>query len=216
MNFPEGDNEFKEQVIDRVEGDREKGWSISYDGWGFFVPETSPIEPKVGMTARFYGRGIGSVVRGLFLNGTKVFYRTEAEEKEHSEIAMYGADAADWLRRWDAGKSVFSISMGGLGPGYEQCIQITAAEILRHLLEAKYEPSLWQDHEVWKRDRKAIEKVVFANKTIDALGLSGAQWGAALNLAINLYRDGPRGVMSHPEVRDRHIQVSRTFPGMAA
>ncbi|KKK93920.1 hypothetical protein LCGC14_2688070 [marine sediment metagenome] len=28
------------------------------------------------------------------------------------------------IERWDAGRSLFSVEMGGLGPGYEQAIQI--------------------------------------------------------------------------------------------
>ena len=47
---------------------------------------------------------------------------------------FYGKDAVEWLRRWDAGEGVWSIEMGGIGPGYEQCIQITAAEILRYMI----------------------------------------------------------------------------------
>lgn len=33
------------------------------------------------MLARFYGRGIGATVRGLFLDGVKVFYRSPEEQK---------------------------------------------------------------------------------------------------------------------------------------
>ena len=29
-------------------------------------------------------------------------------------------DAAEQLRRWDAGDSIWTVEMGGLGPGYEQ------------------------------------------------------------------------------------------------
>ncbi len=47
---------------------------------------------------------------------------------------MFGIDATEWLRRWDAGETVWTVSLGGLGPEYEQCIQITGAEILRWLL----------------------------------------------------------------------------------
>lgn len=125
---------------------------------------------------------------------------------------MYGADAADWLKRWDDGQSVWSISLGGLGPGYEQAIQITVAETLRHLLEREYDAKLWEDSEKWRLDRKEIEAAGFANPKIAALGLSGAQWGAALHMAVQLYRRGPRAIMSDEQVKDRHIQVERNFP----
>lgn len=207
------DEQFEETSVAKVR-DEGNGWSIQRaDGLSFFVKAPSPVEPKEGMTARFYGKGVGFAVRGLFLDGHKVFYRTEAEDKEKYEADTYGADAADWLKRWDAGRSVWSIEMGGIGPGYEQCIQITAAEILRHLLERKYEPASWDDRETWRRDREEIEAAGFANERISALGLSGGQWGSAMNLALHFYRRGPRAVMMDERVKDRHIQVSRPFPG---
>lgn len=210
--YPMNDEQFEETTVATVR-DEGNGWSLARaDGWSFFVPAPSPVEPKEGMTARFYGKGIGYTVRGLFLDGEKVFYRTDEEDREKQQIDSYGADAADWLNRWDDGRSVWSISMGGLGPGYEQCIQITAAEILRHLLERQYDAAKWEDRDVWDRDHKEIETAGFANARISALGLSGAQWGAAMNLALQFYRRGPRTVMTDERVKDRHIQVQRTFP----
>jgi len=140
--------------------------------------------------------------------------RSEMEDymNYEQEIELYGADAADWLKRWDEGKTVWSIEMGGLGPGYEQCIHITAAEILRHLLDRKYDPATWEDKDTWKRDRDEIEEYGYSNERINKLGLSGAQWGAALNLSAMFYRNGPIAVMKDERVKDRHIQVSSTFP----
>lgn len=216
MEFPEGDSQFSDAVLSEVSA-HPGGWTVTInDGWSLLIPSPSPVEPEAGMHIRLYGRGHGRPVRGVFLDGRRVFYRTEREDEEHREIEMYGADAADWLKRWDEGRSVWSIEMGGLGPAYEQCIHITAAEILRHLLDAQYDPAFWEDDGVWKRDRDVIEKAGFANERIKALGLSGAQWGAALNLALHFYREGPRKVMTAPEVEDRHIQVSRSFPSLPA
>jgi len=210
--FPENDLQFEVATIKKVNAVG-NGWEITkHDGWGFFIPSSSPVIPEEGMEIRFYGRGIGFVVRGVFLDGKKVFYRTEAEDKEHGQIEIYGTDAADWLNRWDKGKSVRSISMGGFGPGYEQAIQITTAEILRHLLERGYDYSAWEDQETWQRNQKEIKAAGFANKRIEALGLSGSQWGAALNLALQIYRRGPRAVMSDEQIKTRHIQVCKNFP----
>lgn len=206
------DEQFEDTTIAKVHGE-DNGWIIvREDGWNFFVPSTVPVEPKAGMVGRFYGKGIGCTVRGLFLDGQKVFYRTEAEDKEKHEIDTYGADTADWLKRWDDGGTVWSISMGGFGPSYEQCIQITAAEILRHMLERKYEPQAWEDQAIWERDCKEIRAAGFANARISILGLSGAQWGAAVGLAFQFYRRGPRAVMTDESVKDRRILVRRTFP----
>jgi hypothetical protein len=201
------DPQFEEHVLTKVTA-HDNGWEIMHGGYGFWCPNISPIEPRPGMTVRFYSRGLGSRVRGLFLNGRKVFYRTEAEDKEQSEIELYGADAADWLKRWDEGKTVWTIEMGGLGPGYEQCIHITCAEILRVMLDKKYDHTKWAEKEGWKADRDEIEKIALTLPVINDLGLSGAQWGAAMNVACFLYKQGPRGVMADERVKDRHIQVN--------
>jgi hypothetical protein len=80
------DLDFEERTIDRVEGDREKGWWIHHGGLGFHVPADSPVEPKAGMVARFYGgAGAGCIVRGLTLDGVPVFYRTPEEEAARRE-----------------------------------------------------------------------------------------------------------------------------------
>lgn len=190
-----------------------EGWSITRDdGWSFFVPPESPIVPKVGMVARFYGKGMGYTVRGLFIEGVKVFYRTEAEEEKHRLLTAYGVDAAEWLKRWDDGRTVWSVEMGGLGPGYEQAIQITVAEVLRIMLAGNYDGSRWTNHDDWQEDQKKIEAAGFKNEKISSLGLSGAQWGAALGVAARLYMHGPVKVLTDERIKDRLIQVCKAFP----
>lgn len=211
--YPRNDDQFRETTITKVQGKRSEGWSIECaDGWSISVPENSPILPKKGMKARFYGKEIGFFVRGMFLNGVKVWYRTEAGEHDFRETERYGADASDWLKRWDDGKTVWSVEMGGLGPSYEQCIQITVAEILRHMLALKYDVSKWGDDATIKQDCEAIEGAVLKNGGIKRLSLSGGQLGAATNLAMRIYRDGPRKVLGDDRIKERLIQVQRTFP----
>lgn len=216
MTFPTNDDDFKDNVIESVSAQDDGTYVITCDGWSLWCGKDCPIEPKAGQTARQYGRGLGYSVRGLFIDGVKIWYRTEADEAEHSEIERYGADAADWLARWDAGKTVWTIEMGGMGPGYEQCIHIVAAEIVRYLIDNKVDPEVDYKEGAWGALRDKIDASLYANPQIDALGLSGAQVGAAYSLATKIYRDGPRHVMNVPEIKDRHIQVSKHFPSMAA
>jgi hypothetical protein len=131
------------------------------------------------------------------------------EEAMTNEEAMefYGADAADWLSRWDAGKLVWSVEMGGLGPGYEQALQITATRIVRWLVEHTPDETAFTE-ENWKVTRTRIEDGV----SVEDLGLSGAQWGAAMNIALSLYRRGPSACLTDPQIEDRKIQISRHFP----
>lgn len=76
------DEEFRDVAITKVDPQAGDGWSItSSDGWSFFVPDKG-VEPHVGDVARFYGRGIGSIVRGLDIGGKEVFYRTTEQQAE--------------------------------------------------------------------------------------------------------------------------------------
>ena len=102
------------------------------------------------------------------------------------------------LERWDAGESVFTVEMGGFGPGYEHCIQATAFDLLRHQKKhdclkprAKKFPPCWE---------KAILE---SDKT---WGLSGAQAGAAKSLASLVILNGYAKFLADPSVKDRLIQ----------
>jgi hypothetical protein len=214
--FPTNDEQFQEYKIEGVSKQEDGTYAITCDGWSLWCGKDWRTEPQVGQIARQYGRGIGHPVRGLFIDGAKVWYRTEAEDAEHHEIERYGADAADWLARWDAGRTVWTIEMGGLGPGYEQCIHIVAAEVVRFLIDNKIDCEVEYKEGPWAILRDKIEEAIFANPQIKDLGLSGAQVGAAMSIATKLYRDGPRHIMNVPEIKDRHIQVSRHFPSLAA
>lgn len=117
--------------------------------------------------------------------------------------SLYGATAAEWLRRWDSGDSVWSVEMGGLGPGYEQAIQIAAVAIVRTNLGKPLDDTEDALKE-WGWD--AIPK---------GLGLSGAQAGAARNLAYKMLKYGPAECVRQIKesgAEDRLIQVCKYFP----
>lgn len=91
-NFPDGDNEFEDGVLDEVRQEG-SGWCISRTNDGSFsiMPPGDALNPdgvvpQVGDRCRFYGKGFGYPVRGVFLNGKRVFYRTPAEQQiQHEE-----------------------------------------------------------------------------------------------------------------------------------
>lgn len=120
MSFPENDTQFEDTLITSVDGDREHGWNITRsEGWCFGVPKDSPIVPKVGMSARFYGKGIGYTVRGLFLNGVEVFYRTEAIDAEYHRKQV----EAERLRReieYDAKRDEYDARVAELPEVFRQ------------------------------------------------------------------------------------------------
>ena len=85
MSYPSGDAQWKDKTVTSVGAG---GEFTCDDGWTFGVPKDSAVMPHVGDSARFYGRGIGYTVRGLFLNGAKVFYRTEQEQKREDAKSL--------------------------------------------------------------------------------------------------------------------------------
>jgi hypothetical protein len=205
------DRNFQDLIIKSVvsygSGD---GWSIDMGKFSFYVPQDSIVIPKEGMIARFYSEGHGSV-RGLFLDGKQIYYYTKEQFKEKQAIDLYGLDASDWLNRWDRGDVVWSIELGGLGPSYEQVIQIMSAEFVRHMLSMKYNSENWKDCEKWAVDFNKIESDCVLKDYAAYFGISGAQWYSALSFATSLYSDGPRKVMAEVE-KERHIQINRNFP----
>lgn len=131
----------------------------------------------------------------------------ETDMAKTTENTMPAEGCVEWVEKFEAGKSVFTIEMGGLGPGYEQALQLSAFRIARHLIDAGYSAKDFNDDN-WRTTRDKIEKAV----KVDDLGLSGAQWGAAMQLATRVYMVGEKAVHD-PKVKDRLIQVSTNWPG---
>jgi hypothetical protein len=93
--YPKNDEEFEDKVITEVD----KNFITTGDGWSIAIPDDCTIKrPKVGEKARFYGKGIGYIVRGLFVNGIKVFYKTPAEQGRIEEEAHRKYEEEDRLR----------------------------------------------------------------------------------------------------------------------
>jgi hypothetical protein len=106
----------------------------------------------------------------------------------------------DALAQWDKGECVFTIELGGLGPGYEQAIHILAFELIRDLHNKPLPEDTFGE---WGNDT--------VDRCDNTYGFSGAQVGAAKNLAYRAIRDGWEKMMETVPM-DRKIQVSRYFP----
>lgn len=123
--------------------------------------------------------------------------------KEH----LYPETALDALAKWDSGESVMTVEMGGLGPGYEQCIHIIAFEIIRAWGGKRDQILAIDSDKRWDALAKGVPKEIMGR-----IGPSGAQVGAAVNLAWITIHRGWREAITDPEVKDRLIQVSKDFP----
>jgi hypothetical protein len=135
---------------------------------------------------------------------------TDAEVDEIFGPFGPATDAREQLRRWDAGKAIWSIEMGGMGPGYEQAIQILAIEIVRDWIDKPLrEPANsfdFADATVKRIDQKQPDG------TFACGGFSGAQVVAAANLAYQWLKRGPAACHKDQAVKDRLIQVSKFWP----
>lgn len=108
----------------------------------------------------------------------------------------------DIILEWDAGNTIWSIEMGGLGPGYEQAIQLLFVELVRDMKDTP----LPTDETFGEWGNETVTRI---DKTCG--GFSGAQVDAAKMIAYRMLRDGPQKFyQSIP--KDRRIQVSKFFP----
>lgn len=116
------------------------------------------------------------------------------------------------LRKWDNGELIRTIEMGGLGPGYEQCIQILAVEMLRDL-EATDTRQLSPEEYKDKLEKLTDLTVARLDKTYH---FSGAQVGAARSLAVRAYYMGWQSMLDEVKAQgveqDRFISASKDFP----
>lgn len=124
-----------------------------------------------------------------------------------SATLLHPETAKEALDRWDKGEILFTVEMGGLGPSYEQVIQVLVFEMIRDNLTVVLPPESSDEFEAFS----ASFGDTAVNRTNDKMGYSGAQADAAKTIAYRALRDGWRAMLeSAPE--DRLIQISKTFP----
>ncbi len=195
--YPKNDFEYQEGTVKKVEN----GTITLSNGWSLGIPDGT--EAQIGSDYRTYGRGIGSPVRGLYLDGKKVWYRTDVEERqEHKDNVQKQEDAKrkkfaerkkEMDRRYDALPKVFQQRVDKFrnnNPDFrweyetyevfccEEAVKI--ARVLKTSDAIRKWNSLPYDEQ--------IEKVPISD------GHSGNTMGCAVSLAI-YYLEFPEGVI---------------------
>ena len=130
------------------------------------------------------------------------------------------ATTADMLAAWDRGETIWSIEMGGLGPGYEQAIQVAAVEFARATLDYAPPPEDAPDFkERLNAEFDALCSGALRGGLDDKLGgITGAMYGAAKHIAWMWKQHGPAGAVELARKQgkqDRVIQVSRKWVGVS-
>lgn len=118
------------------------------------------------------------------------------------------SEAKEILRLWDGGEPIKTVEMGGLGPGYEQAIQVLAVGMVRDHIGRPVPSNPPKD---WGEDTLTRLREAEKNGKAEGMGFSGAQFGAARNLAYGWLTRGTTAVRSEVPL-DRRILASRTWP----
>lgn len=124
------------------------------------------------------------------------------------------------LTAWDAGHFVQTVEMGGMGLGYEMAIQCVAFELMRALRDdpilSGMNDATPDDGEFSQAFKDGLDSIItkLDEKQPDGSrklgGLSGAQAGAAMHIALNLTRHGYAN--AREKVPDRLIFVRKQDP----
>lgn len=125
------------------------------------------------------------------------------------------------LAAWDRGDEVETVEMGGMGDGYEMAIQCVAFELLRGIqADEELKRAIVETSKGERFPPEVTEKLDALTLAADAKdpetgryklgGLSGAQAGAAQNLALTFISRGFDAARS--EVPDRLIFVRKQDP----
>ena len=80
--YPIQDNEYTDTIIDKVQ-ESSTSYDLTYcNGWSFNIQKIGVV-PHRGDRVRYYG-DLGRPVRGIFINGAKIFYRTVEEQRKEN------------------------------------------------------------------------------------------------------------------------------------
>ncbi len=134
-----------------------------------------------------------------------------------NEGKHYHETVAEMLDAWDDGETIWTVEMGGMGPGYEQAIAIGVVELCRKCQDMVI---ITIDDNEAAQYTEGFKKALHEVNDEHNLGLSSAQAGAIKQVASRFLTDGPRKALLTVEEQcpgeDRVIMVDKRWPGRAA
>jgi hypothetical protein len=88
------DQQREQYLIERVEGDTTRGYSLSFDGgMGCGLPANDLVKPEVGDLLTLWGKGFGFSFRGQAIDDVVLWYRDETEDRAHHEAEQQKREA---------------------------------------------------------------------------------------------------------------------------
>lgn len=168
------DRNFEEGVIDRVERTDDGYWITRGALGNFLADKNNPkgIVPKVGDTARVYGR-LGQVVYGLDLNGHEVYWQTEAE-RQADRAAMLAKLDREKRERYEADREMNERKVQNLPEPLRLRIERFRAE------DKDGEGRLWEAYEIFCCEQAAVIADVLRPKLARMTAKEAVEWFRAL------------------------------------
>ena len=115
-------------VVTKVE-DSGAFWSVALDdGLGFWLSKEHDVKPKAGDSVRLHKRG--SLIRGVDINGHKVFYKIDGQlDREHEEWVRatkkeYAEEYNQTMEEIKDEEPFETMDISGMGGGYERTCQM--------------------------------------------------------------------------------------------
>lgn len=136
---------------------------------------------------------------------------SDNQEKRPEPGKDYPLTVTDALKLWDDGELLWSLEMGGLGPAYEQAIQVGIIELCRRI----YPLPVMEDDKLDEYLEEHIHQVI-KDSNGGLQGLSGAQAQAIKSLAYHYCSRGWRTVLLdyRESDRERLTMISNQWPRM--
>jgi hypothetical protein len=117
------DGERVDYVLERVESSGDGWWSLSFDGGMCCgMEKTDLVTPKVGDRFTLWGKGFGFSFRGQAINGIVVWYRSEAEDREHRR-AEHDKREAEQKAEYEAKRAEYDAQIAELPEPFRERIQ---------------------------------------------------------------------------------------------
>jgi len=115
--------------------------------------------------------------------------------------ALWDITNKEVVKKWKSGDTIWSVELGGLGPGYEQALQNFLFDLFAYLVKSKIPlKSLSNDKKYSKRYEDICDKIAKGRE------LTGAMVGSARATAYQFYKYGyAERMKTAPD--DRMIQV---------
>lgn len=178
--YPLNDNDYEDHIIENVIKS-DNGYEIRFDKCVCFYLPNPPIEPKIGMVFRQYPAGLGYMIRGSFINGKKVFYRTkkEQEDKHKQEI----------IESENKRQAIFEINKNKLDERFNSLPDVFQKRILKY---RNANPNFRRDYEEYELFC-CEQAILIANHFKSAISID--KWAKATD---------SKQKNDFPELSDRH------------